>query len=191
VELEVRNARAGGSPPAAWRLSVDGRADAVARARVASAMAPWLGSEGVALEARASVIADSWNLPDGADAVVSAVRTGDHRDGSGPSGIWLQVDRMAHRGRAVPDLRSLGLPRPESRGPFVVSRGYRPERRTACRGIPGYPAGALGGLEDLGDRLDAPQPHCFDTAPFRDTQEYAASRSAQMYRMRSSPEDHP
>jgi hypothetical protein len=191
VEVEIQDAPAGGSPPAAWRLSPDGRADAVARASVASALAPWLGLEGVSLEARASVIADPWNLPDGADAVVSAARAGDHRDGAGPGGLWLQVDRMAHRGRAVPDLRSLGLPRPDARGPFVVSRGYRPERRTACRGIPGYPAAAMGGLEDLGDRLDAPQPRCFDTAPFRDTQEYAASRSAQMYRMRSAGEDHP
>jgi hypothetical protein len=158
---------------------------------VVSPLAPWLGPEGVSLEARASVIADPWNLPDGADAVVSAARAGDHRDGSGPSGLWLQVDRMAHRGRAAPDLRSLGLPQPDVRGPFVVSRGYRQEHRTGCRGIPGYPAGALGGLEDLGDRLDAPQPRCFDTAPCRHTQEYAASRSAQMYRMRRSQEDHP
>jgi len=174
VKLEVADVRAGGSPPVAWKLSPDGRADAVARARVAS----------VVLEERASVVVDPWNLSDGADAVVSAARAGDHRDGSGPSGLWLQVDRMRHRGRAIPDLPSLGLPEPDAAGPFVVSRGYRPERRSPCRGIPGYPAAAMGGLEDLGDRLDAPQPRCFDTAPFRDTQEYAASLSAQMYRMR-------
>lgn len=182
VALAVEDARAGGSPPAAWRLSPDGRADAVARARV----------EGVSLEERASVIVDPWNLPDGADAVVSATRAGDHRDGSGPSGLWLQVDRMKHPPRRpVPDLRSVGLPRPDVAGPFVVSRGYRPQRRGACLGIPGYPATALGGLEDLGDRLDAPQPRCFDTSPFRDTQEYAASLSAQMYRMRSEQEAAP
>jgi len=166
VALSIEDARAGGSPPAAWRLSPDGRADAVARARV----------EGMALEERASVIVDPWDLPDGADVEVSSVS----------SGLWLQVDRMKHQLRSIPDLRSVGLPRPDASGPFVVSRGYRPERRSACLGIPGYPASALGGLEDLGDRLDAPQPRCFDTAPFRDTQEYAASLSAQMYRMRSA-----
>jgi hypothetical protein len=166
VELEIADARAGGSPPPAWRLSPDGRADAVARARV----------EGVPLEERASVIADPWNLPDGSDH---------------PPGLRLQVDRMEHQGRPVPDLRSVGLPRPDVAGPFVVSRGYRPERRGACPGIPGYPADALGGLEDLGDRLDAPQPRCFDTAPFRDTQQYAASLSAQMYRLRSAKEAAP
>jgi hypothetical protein len=179
VELEIEDARAGGSPPPpAWRLSPDGRADAVARARV----------QGVSLEERASVVVDPWNLPDGADAVVSATRAGDHRDGSGPSGLWLQVNRMKQRSLSIPDLRSAGLPRPDVAGPFVVSRGYRPSRRGACSGLPGYPINAIGGLEDLGDRLDAPQPRCFDTSPFRDTQEYAASLSAQMYRMRSAKE---
>ncbi|HYV44831.1 MAG TPA: hypothetical protein VFA20_08220 [Myxococcaceae bacterium] len=171
VALSIEEAHAGGSAPAAWRLSPDGRADAVARARV----------EGVALEERASVVVDSWNLPDGADVEVS----------SALSGLQLQVGRMKHQSRSVPDLRSVGLPRPDASGPFVVSRGYRPERRSACLGIPGYPASALGGLEDLGERLDAPQPRCFDTSPFRDTQEYAASLSAQMYRMRSAKEAAP
>lgn len=170
AELAIEEARAGGSPPPAWRLSPDGRAVAVARARV----------EGIPLEERAGVIVDPWNLADGADAVAPT------------SQLWIQVDRMKHQlRRPVPDLRSVGLPRPDVAGPFVVSRGYRPSRRGACLGLPGYPAAALGGLEDLGDRLDAPQPRCFDTSPFRDTQEYAASLSAQMYRMRSAKEAAP
>jgi hypothetical protein len=184
MEVEIQDGPAGGVAPEAWRLSAGGRADATARAGASSAFAPWLAAGGLALEERASVIADPWNLPDGADAVVSSTRAGDHRDGSGPAGLWLQVDRMKHHLRRLPDLRSLGLPEPDFEGPFVVSRGYRPERRSPCRWIPGYPGDAMGGLEDLGDRLDAPQPRCFDTAPFRDAQEYGASLPAQMYRMR-------
>jgi len=184
LEVEIQDAVAGGSPPGRWRLSPGGRADAVARARASSALVPWLGPDGILLEERASVLADAWNLPDGADAVVSASRAGDHAGGTDPGGLWLQVDRMKHEGRGLPDLGSLGLPEPDVQGPFVVSRGYRPARRSPCQGIPGYPAAAMGGLEDLGERLDAPQPRCFDTSPFRDTQEYSASLGAQMYRRR-------
>jgi hypothetical protein len=184
LQLAVAGGAAGGAPlPPAWNLSPDGRADGRARCRVRSRTVDWLPGDGLWLEDQASVVADHWSLPDGADV-----------DADHPGGLSRQVQRMqlAGAGQLLRDLpldgiRSvLGARLPDPVGPFVVSRGYRPDRRSPCRGLPGYPRSAAGGLASLGDRLDADGPACFDTAPFRDTQKYRDSLYGQVYARRGA-----
>lgn len=181
LQIQVTGGGAGGgsSLPAWWNLSPDGRADARARCRVWSRTVDWLPEGGLWLDERASVVADHWNLPDGMDT---------------PGGLSQQVQRMQFLGaghfvRDLPleGIRSvLGARVPDPVGPFVASRGYRPDRRSPCRGIPGYPRSAAGGLAYQGDRLGADGPQCFDTAPFRDTQKFADSLYGQVYARRGA-----
>lgn len=155
----------------------------------------------VPLKSRLTLIADSWTLSDGGDAMMRVRRAGWHRSGSHPSGLYLQVSRMTFLGlrnrlEHAPALGSIagflrGLA-PDPTGTFVVSHNYGPDpggdwaRR--CNNLPGYPPGAIGGLNNLSrfSQLDDPRPDCFDSAPFRDQSRYEDSLYLRIFNARGS-----
>ena len=186
---------------AGFGLNLEGQVVAELSVRFRSRLLPWLhlGSE-LPLRSRFTLIADGWQLADGAAATIAGGRAGNHRSGKSPSGLWLQVDRMhflgdrGFAGQALPQLGSalgvLPVALPSFSGTFVVSHPYGPGK--ACEGIPGYPSAGIpaqdarGGLSNLKELVDFPRPACFDTAPFRDTQEYEASLYGRLFRARGA-----
>lgn len=184
-----------------FRFNLEGQVAAELSVKLRSRLLPWLhlGSE-LPLRSRFTLLADGWQLSDGADATIAGGRAGNHRGGKSPSGLWLQVDRMHFLGMRDlvggdlpllgPALDVLPFAMPSLSGAFVVSHRYGPGR--ACDGIPGYPSSsfpaqdARGGLANLEALVDSPRPACFDTAPFRDTQEYEASLYMRLFRARGS-----
>jgi hypothetical protein len=151
---------------------------------------------GLRLRSGLVLLADGWQLADGADATVAGGRAGNHRGGRTESGLYRAVRRMRFWGED--DFADPGLPfllgvrgvvpfeLPEPSGAFTVSHAYglAPPRGRACAGIPGYPDAARGGLASGAALLDHPRPQCFDSAPFRDTQEYASSRYLRLFQAR-------
>lgn len=143
------------------------------------------------------ILADGWQLPDGADATIAGGRAGNHRGGRTESGLHRQVRRMRFWGddgfadafflTGVRGLLPLSLP--DLSGAFVVSHNYGLDAGRGCEGIPGYPdpsgaADARGGLSNLKGLVDYRRPMCFDTAPARDTQAYASSLYLRMFAAR-------
>jgi len=166
------------------------------------------------LQARYSLYANGWNMPDGSDATMRDRRAGVHRGGNSdmPHGIYRQVSQMSFLGlRGKFDFGPLGIAPvtdeflfpdgdpPDFQGTFVVSHGYGanpsgPWDRD-CVGHDGminYPnAGnadedARAGLNNLMkfSELDNELPRCFDTAPFRDHQSYDDSLYLQIFKAR-------
>lgn len=183
-----------------WRFNSGGLAHARASVAVTPRIA-WMPA--LTLRAELSLLADAWTLHDGADAVIASHRAGNHTTGKDESGLHRQVTRMKFLGdgrflgAASPLLKSasavLPIALPDFDGAFVVSRNYGLPGSASCRGIPGYPDGTNGngadarhGLSDLSDRLDDPKPGCFDSAPLRDTQEYADSLYGQIFARRGN-----
>ncbi len=149
----------------------------------------------VPLESRYTLVANPWNLPDGADSTAGPKRTGLRRTG-GETGLRLQVSRMKFFGVGpflgqlgnVAGLRSLidfSLPDPD--GTFVVSHNYATDpaidRGLGDRGCGGENHTAKLGLNNLATYpgLDDDALRCFDTAPFRDTHDYDESLYKQMF----------
>lgn len=127
---------------------------------------------------RFTLIANGWQLPDGADARVKPRRAGVH-DGDTQHGLFLQVDRMKFLGVGS-YMDQVGLDQladvatfifPDFLGPFVVSHNYWPGDAQGCSKDK---HGAYAGLNNLDNYpgLDDDKQRCFDTVPFRDTQAY-------------------
>ncbi|QRK05416.1 pilus assembly protein [Archangium violaceum] len=142
---------------------------------------------------RYTLIANGWHLPDGTDALVKAKRAGVH-DGGSRHGLSLQVDRMKFLGVGS-YLDRVGLDRlgavarflvPDFLGTFVVSHNYVPGE--SARGCNKTRHGAPMGLNNLNayPGLDDPAQRCFDTAPFRDTQDYDHSLYRKMFMARGA-----
>ncbi|PTL76134.1 TadE/TadG family type IV pilus assembly protein [Vitiosangium sp. GDMCC 1.1324] len=143
------------------------------------------------VKSRYTLIANGWHLPDGGDALMKSKRAGVH-DGGSPHGLSLQVGRMKFLGVGS-YLDQVGLGRldavarfifPDFAGTFVVSHNYVPGE--SARGCNKTRHGAPMGLNNLNTYpgLDDPAQRCFDTAPFRDTQEYDHSLYRKMFRAR-------
>jgi hypothetical protein len=145
------------------------------------------------VKSRYTLIANGWHLSDGEDAVMRSGRAGVHEDGS-PHGLSLQVGRMKFLGVGN-YLDRVGLDRlgsvarflmPDFLGTFVVSHNYVPGE--SARGCNKTRHGAPMGLNNLNTYpgLDDPAQRCFDTAPFRDTQEYDHSLYRKMFMARGA-----
>jgi hypothetical protein len=143
------------------------------------------------VRSRYTLIANGWHLSDGEDALMKSGRAGVHEDGS-PHGLSVQVGRMKFLGvgnyldrvgldRLAPVARFLV---PDFLGTFVVSHNYVPGE--SARGCNKTRHGAPMGLNNLATYpgLDDTAQRCFDTAPFRDTQEYDHSLYRKMFMAR-------
>jgi hypothetical protein len=140
-----------------------------------------------------SMVVSDWHMPDGSDAVMHAGRAGRHRGQQiGSHGLHFQTRRFILLGADLPEapdaLRKM-MPVPHPDAAYVVAHNYRPledGEEYSCVSHPGYPEGARNGLNDLWLRstLDARSERCFDTAPFRDTQDYDRSLYIQMFKAR-------
>ncbi|HEX8435724.1 TadE/TadG family type IV pilus assembly protein [Archangium sp.] len=148
---------------------------------------------------RYTLIANGWHLPDGGDAVVQGKRAGTHNGGS-DHGLYLQVDRMNFLG-VDQYLEQVGLDRlgdfadlvlPAFLGTFVVAKNYKPgtggpdcntPSHDAQSGLHNLDKKKLPGLDERDDDDDDLQ-RCFDTAPFRDTQDYSKSLYRQVFKAR-------
>jgi hypothetical protein len=143
---------------------------------------------------------------DGADAVMANGRAGNHRGGADESGLHRQVARMTLVGiRSALDrlpgvdaaLGALGssIELPAFTGTFVVSHNYvrqgdgkAVDRGCYARGTDTTHNPAPSGLNNVGElaKLDWLHPRCFDTAPFRDVEQYDRSLYVQMFKARGS-----
>lgn len=181
---------------AGFNLSGQVRADVGRQVRSRLVGLPAL--DALSLHQHLSLVVDGWALPDGADSRIGNGRAGSHSSG-GESALHAQVSRMVFgAGAATPPVAALTamaqvvpLPLPSLTGTFVVSHNYGPlaSGERPCEGIPGYPSGAGApdarhGLSNLASLADHQRPVCFDTAPFRDTQEYADSLYARLFSAR-------
>ncbi|WP_425334809.1 TadE/TadG family type IV pilus assembly protein [Myxococcus stipitatus] len=145
------------------------------------------------LRSRYSMYANGWHMPDGGDAIVRARRAGNHRSGSDPHGLYLQVKRMTFLG-IPPDGESgigsvlgfLGNFLPNFLGTFVVSRNYgiSPAQKSKCNGLEKYEELPSSGLHTMRSLLDHERPDCFDTAPFRDEMTYENSNYIKVFKAR-------
>jgi hypothetical protein len=178
-----------------WSLNRNGQVRASVRMDISSKLLPLRQH----LESSHVLLADGWQLPDGADARMENGRAGNHRGGADEGGLHRQVARMTFVGiRSALDrmrgvdaaLDALGKPGlPAFTGTFVVSNNYTPERTdNGCYalGVDSTNNPAPGGLNNVekASGLDWPHPRCFDTAPFRDVEQYDKSLYVQMFKAR-------
>ncbi len=189
AEGPALDAAQGGAKSVIGRFGLDpsGKVTARVSTTARSRLLPGLAAQ--SLEGRFTLIANAWNLPDGADATAELNRTGMRRSG-GETGLHLQVARMKFLGARgflgrlgdVAGLKRLidfSLPDPD--GTFVISHNYSTDpdivRDVADRGCGETRHTAHAGLNNLAQRpgVDDRALRCFDTAPFRDTHEYADS----------------
>jgi hypothetical protein len=181
-----------------WALNAKGQARAEVQMDVASKLLP----DGVLRERLQSthvLLADGWQLVDGADSVAENGRAGNHPNGGGESGLHHQVARMTFVGirsaldrmpgaeAALSALGNVGLP--AFTGTFVVSHNYLAnglDRGCYAWGVDTTSNPAPSGLNNVGSDggLDWPHPRCFDTAPFRDVEQYDRSLYVQMFKAR-------
>ncbi|MBZ4401371.1 pilus assembly protein [Myxococcus sp. XM-1-1-1] len=147
----------------------------------------------IPMRSRYSMYANGWNMPDGGDAVVRDRRAGNHRSGSDPHGMHVQVGRMkflgltqALDGSVGSVLSFLGSFLPNFFGTYVVARNYGidPQQKGNCNGLTGYDSSASSGLHAMRDLLDNDRPDCFDTAPFRDEMTYGDSNYIKLFMAR-------
>jgi hypothetical protein len=179
----------------AWSLNPRGRARAEVRMDISSRFLPLRQH----LESSHVLLADGWQLPDGADAVMGNGRAGNHPGGTDEGGLHRQVARMTFVGirsalagmqgvgAALSALGNPGLP--AFTGTFVVSYNYTPDKTdNGCytRGVDSSVNPAPRGLNNVEKTsgLDWPHPRCFDTAPFRDVEQYDKSLYVQMFKAR-------
>ena len=145
------------------------------------------------LKNRYTLVANSWYLPDGADATIKGKRAGVHNGGS-DSGLYRQVNRMTFLGlkNLADSAPVIGQVKkfmdkllPAFLGTFVVSHNYTTEgnirncnnnqfNQRGQNNLDKYP-----GVDD--DRLK-----CFDTVPFRDTYAWKNSLYAQAFEARGN-----
>ncbi|MCP3168598.1 TadE/TadG family type IV pilus assembly protein [Myxococcus qinghaiensis] len=144
----------------------------------------------IPMRSKFSMYANGWHLPDGGDAVVRDRRAGNHRSGSDPHGLHVQVERMVFLGltKALDGsvggiLNFLGSFLPNFFGTFVVARNYGidPQQKGNCNGLTGYDGAASSGLHAMRDLLDNDRPDCFDSAPFRDEMTYGDSNYIKVF----------
>lgn len=146
------------------------------------------------------MVATGWDLPDGGDANATRGKAGRHGDpggGGADSGLYTEVNRMTYFGlkSALTKLPAglgtiidkVGFFFPAIVGTFVVDHNYKPGAAQACNnGL--HPAEP--GLQNFDQRtggypgVDWPQLRCYDTVPFRDTQDYDRSLYLQMFQAR-------
>ena len=184
-----------------WKFNDGGRVQAESSVQLRNRFLPRSYLDTLPLKSRLTLVVDGWTLADGGDAMMRGRRAGLHRTGSRPSGLYLQVARMTFLGlrnrlENIPVLGSMaGFLRavaPDPTGTFVVSHNYGPdpggEWSRRCNSLGRYPAGAIGGLNNLArfSQLDEPRPDCFDTAPFRDQSRYEDSLYLRMFEARGS-----
>lgn len=192
-----------------FRFNTKGQVEVEINSRLASIMLPrqylqkeqrgfftvdqWGGRDlsNMPVKNRYTLIANGWHLPDGGDALVKPKRAGVH-DGGTLHGLSLQVDRMTFLGVGnyldKVGLGSLGEVAnfiiPDFFGPFVVAHNYVPGE--TARGCNKDKHDAPMGLNNLNayPGLDDSAQRCFDTAPFRDTQQYDKSLYRDLFRAR-------
>jgi len=179
----------------AWGFDRDGQVRATASVRIHPRLLPL---EWRQLEHSFHLVASGWDLKDGGDAVMRDHRAGAHTSGDLPTGLYRQVDRMKFLGlaHALDDVPGVGgalgffhdLGLPAFAGTFVVAHNYagrEPDRGCFANPLQ-TPNPSPGGLNNVarGALLDWSLPRCFDTAPFRDVNNYADSRYVQLFRAR-------
>ena len=198
----------------------EGKVQAEAQVRVRSAILPasFLDGSGgwfktdfskfavVELKNRFTLIADGWDLHDGADAIIRNRRAGmhaaDNPEAQGQHPLHRQVARMTYLRNCdqvmafnfVLDFLFSKLPNilPAECGTYVVSHNYmRPQAHQEARGgddcgYGGYPGDASAGLNNLHRTsvIDWERLKCYDTAPFRDTWTYSDSEYLEVFRAR-------
>jgi hypothetical protein len=166
--------------------------------------------QSVTLKNRFSLLADGWQLPDGADANQhqtgsGAPRSGVHRGGS-DSGLYQQVKRMRLGGapqalNSIPGWNQINniignlVPDPFTAA-YVVSHNYFEDKNTnikdyGCDQDPKHLA--PWGMNNLdtnqgndGPGLDYKRRRCYDSAPFRDTANYGKSNYALIWASRGA-----
>ena len=142
-----------------------------------------------------TLIANGWHLPDGSDAVVTDRQSGVHTGGKTRHGMAVQVDHMKFLG-IVDQVGGTGLGGvisaldfavPAFMGTFVVSHNYTKDESKlhGCNKTKHSGPSGLHNLEpnpglDEDSKVDLEQ-RCFDTSPFRDTQEYDQSLYKRMF----------
>lgn len=166
----------------------------------------WGGSDLSALNmnSRLTLVANAWNLVDGADAVhrLDQRSTGKH-DGwidDEQHGMHMQVDRMAFMGLkqliegvlgGLGDTLQRLLP-VNPLATYLVSHNYmkgtRPETRNCGlgrhQGAENGESGLVNQEADPSNILDQGPQRCFDTSPFRDTHAYDQSHYRNIFQAR-------
>ncbi len=151
------------------------------------------------MNSRLTMVANAWNLTDGADAVHklgSTRSTGKYKNSNENHGMFEQVKRMTFLGlnEALPDFGEelMSILPINPLASYLVSHNYKKATRAGMSncGLPKHmganngESGLVNLQADPSNILDEGPQRCFDTSPFRDTHAYEDSHYRTIFQAR-------